>query len=532
MRVAAPPASCLDDCNAATDDVTKLCCSCYCKADGSFDPTAFRTCRVDKGVGHCDVPPAQLAAPASPVTNDDQSQANEKLKALAPTRTPLLPNGPSYACSSLARLDATLHRCGDFLVYLKAAFPDDLKSMPAYEALIELKARDLIDHFLKTEIGDFVLAGAPNDPKFGDQPGVNGVADSDIGALDVWSAVTGSASVIVAIIDSGANISHEDLQPNIWTNPGETAGNGTDDDGNGFVDDVHGFDFIDGDADVSDPVNHGTGVAGVIGAVGNNGVGIAGVNWSVQLMPLKFTDSSGKGSLASALTAIDYAIAKGARVINASFVMDLGAGDPAKVQALQQAVQKAVDAGIVFVAAAGNKFGGTGTNIDSDNVFPAALPVEPMISVAAVDSSRALADFSNFGPSAVDIGAPGVSILSTAADGGYSGTKGTSIATPFVAGAAALILSHNSSLSPAKVKAAIVDNARASSNLSGKVASGGTLDLRAALASVGVAVSSSGASGGSSSSAPGSSSATSVASADKSASSSSGKSGGGCALIR
>jgi subtilisin family serine protease len=404
-----------------------------------------------------------------------------------------------------------------------------LKATNAHEAALELKKRDLIDRYIHSVMGDIKLAAAPNDPRFGDQTGLNGTAAADVGAIDAWSALTGSSSVIVAVIDSGANVGHEDLQPNIWTNPGETPGNGADEDGNGFNDDVHGYDFVAGSGDVSDPVNHGTGIAGIIGAVGNNGVGIAGINWSVKILPLKFTDGTGKGSLSTAVTAIDYAIAKGAKVINASFVMDLSAGDPAKVQMLQDAVQKAIDAGIVFVAAAGNKFGGTGTNIDSENVYPAALPVEPILAVAAVDGSGALADFSNFGPTSVDIAAPGVSILSTAADGGYSGTKGTSIATPFVAGAAALILSHNPSLSPAQVKSAIVGNAKASSGLSGKVASGGTLDLRAALASLGVSVSS-GSSGSSSSSAPSSSGST-VASAEKTASSSSGKSGGGCALI-
>lgn len=273
----------------------------------------------------------------------------------------------------------------------------------------------------------------PNDSQFGTLWGLHntgqvvngtaGTADADIDAPEAWDISTGSPNVIVAVIDSGIAYDHPDLAPNIWTNPGEFPGNGVDDDGNGLVDDVRGWDFFMNDSDPMDPVDlnpggnsgHGTHVAGTIAGAGNNGIGVTGVMWTAKLMALKAGSVDRSLSAAAILSAIQYAIAKGARVINASF------GGPACSLAQYDAISAANAAGVLFVAAAGND------GEDNDNVssFPAnfsapsvcsgqqkaALP--NVMSVAATDQNDQLASFSNFGATTVQVAAPGVSINST-----------------------------------------------------------------------------------------------------------------------
>lgn len=312
----------------------------------------------------------------------------------------------------------------------------------------------------------------PNDPSFGSLWGLHntgqsgGTADADIDAPEAWEISTGS-DVVVAVIDTGVDYTHPDLANNMWTNPGEIAGNGIDDDNNGFVDDVHGWDFVNNDADPMDDNNHGTHVAGTIAADGNNGIGIAGVNWSAEIMALKFLNSSGSGSTYGAIQALNYATMMGVPISNNSW------GGGGYSTALHDAIEAAGQAGQLVVAAAGND----GTNNDSSPHYPSNYTLDNVLSVAATDRNDKLASFSNYGATSVDLAAPGVSIYSTVAGGGYASFSGTSMATPHVAGAAALLLSAEPGLSPTEIKDRLMGTADPLSVLSGKVVSGARLNV-------------------------------------------------------
>lgn len=305
----------------------------------------------------------------------------------------------------------------------------------------------------------------------------NGVQDADIDAPEAWDTTTGSASTVVAVIDQGVDISHPDLKSNIWTNPGEIAGNNVDDDGNGYVDDVHGWDFANDDASVYDPDpitgngdEHGTHVAGTIAATGNNGIGVTGVNWQAKIMPLKFLGPNG-GTTLDAVEAINYAVSSGVKISNNSW------GGGGYSQSLHDAIARADAAGMLFVAAAGND----GSDNDATPSYPASYDNPNIISVAATDNKDALASFSNYGAKSVDLGAPGVDIASTLPNNSYAYYSGTSMATPQVTGVAALLKSNNSSLDNGQIKDQILRSAEATSSLQGKTLTGGRLNAASAL---------------------------------------------------
>ena len=471
---------------------------------------------------------AQPSDSFSPKVLNRAPVAEAPVEALPPADVSAAPQPP---CRSLSRLAPRLYRCGQVLVQLNegSAFPEDLKTKSWREALKTLKGQGAIAKAWISSPDDIVLQAAPNDPRFGDESYFNGDGTAvDIGALEAWGTVTGRSDVIVAVIDSGLAVDHPDLKDNVWKNTGETPGNGVDDDGNGLTDDVNGFDFEGNVPSVTDGVGHGTNMAGVIGAVGNNGTGMAGLNWAVQIMPLKFTGSAGTGSLAAALEAIDYAVQNHARVINASWTLAFTGPDAAdKAALLSEAVQSAVDAGIVFAAASGNQFeSGVGKDIDAEPAYPASSTVDGLIAVAAVNRDGTLASFANFGAASVDLAAPGASVLTTSSDGDFNFSKGTSIATAFVSGASALVLANQPSLTPVQVKKALLDHVVPEATLSGKVASGGRLSLKGLFASSTSSSSTPSSSGDPSSGAPGASSAV------KSASESSTSAAGGCSLGR
>lgn len=286
-------------------------------------------------------------------------------------------------------------------------------------------------------------SAVPNDPQLSQLWGLSEA--TGINAPRAWDLFTGSNSIVVAVIDTGIDYNHPDLAANMWTNPGETPNNGLDDDSNGYVDDVHGINAGSSAANPGNPMDdhyHGTHVAGTIGAVGNNGVGVVGVNQRVKLMALKFLSSNGSGSLSEAIRAIDYMTMMrsnygvNVRVSNNSWG---GGGFSA---ALENAIKRAREAGIIFVAAAGN------ASSDADSVpnYPSGYDESNVVSVAAIDSSQNLATFSNFGATSVDIAAPGVDILSTLPTSQYGRLSGTSMATPHVAGALALLLGREPGL--------------------------------------------------------------------------------------
>jgi len=285
----------------------------------------------------------------------------------------------------------------------------------------------------------------PNDIWFGhcwglhntglpDYRGNPGVADADIDAPEAWDTFRGSASTVVAIVDTGVDYNHPDLAANIWSNPGEIPGNGVDDDGNGYIDDIRGWDFFNKDADPMDDNDHGTHCAGIVGAVGNNTVGIAGVNWTVQIMGLKFLGALGAGSMADAAMAIEYATLMGVDVISASF------GGFGYNRTLEGAIEAANAASIFFVAAAGN----VDNNNDVSPYYPCSYESPNVVSVLATNNRDQRAVFddeqaSNYGATTVDIGAPGLHIYSTTINNTYSMFSGTSMAAPHVAGALALL---------------------------------------------------------------------------------------------
>ncbi|HEX5036236.1 MAG TPA: S8 family peptidase [bacterium] len=333
---------------------------------------------------------------------------------------------------------------------------------------------------------DIQLEALPNDPMVDVQGWITG-DHVDIGALEAWDLTTGNGAVVVAIIDTGISADHPDLVPNLWTNPNEVAGNGKDDDHDGYTDDIHGYDFWGDDNDVTDDNNHGSHLAGIIGAAGNDAFGVTGINWNVRLMPLKFTDEHGAGTSALAIEAINYAIEHGARVINASWTLKIDGGSSSgrweQGDLLRQAIDKAGEAGILFVTASGNQFKTyQGLNIDTDPVYPASFANDNMIAVAALDSDGTLADYSNYGPATVDIAAPGSGIYSTGAHGNYAVMSGTSIATAFVTGAAALVLSVDPNLTWDQVKAILEDATEGEITLNGKIITQGSLNLYNALA--------------------------------------------------
>ena len=292
---------------------------------------------------------------------------------------------------------------------------------------------------------------APNDPRYPEMYGLNntgqggGTAGADIDAELAWNITTGSSNVVVGVIDSGIDIAHPDLQPNIWTNPGEIANNGIDDDANGFVDDLNGWDFFNNDKTVFDSASiddHGTHVAGTIGAVGNNSRGVVGVNWQVKIMPLKFLGStSGSGPTSAAISAINYVKQMAARGVNIR-VINNSWGGGMKSQALLDAITALNEAGILFVAAAGND----GTDNFYVPHYPAGFVLPNIISVAATNSSDSRLSSSNFGGS-VTMGAPGANILSTLPGDSYGVFSGTSMAAAHVSGAAALVLATKPGIS-------------------------------------------------------------------------------------
>jgi subtilisin family serine protease len=230
-------------------------------------------------------------------------------------------------------------------------------------------------------------SGTPNDPRFSELWGMHntgqtgGANDADIDAPEAWDTQTGSESTLIAIIDTGVDYNHPDLAANIWANPGEIPNNGADDDNNGYIDDIRGWNFVSNNNNPMDDNLHGTHVAGTIGAIGNNGVGVAGVNWRVKIMPLKFLGSDGSGTLANAISAILYAANNQARVMNNSW------GGGGFSQALLDAIGYADGKGALFVAAAGND----GTDNDQSPNYPSNYDAPNVIAVAAIDHNGNLA---------------------------------------------------------------------------------------------------------------------------------------------
>jgi thermitase len=323
----------------------------------------------------------------------------------------------------------------------------------------------------------------PNDPELkqlwglrntgaSDSSGQAGISGLDISAERAWDIETGSDRVVVAVIDTGIDFNHPDLKPQAWINAVEKNGKtGVDDDGNGYVDDIHGFNFANNKGDATDDNGHGTHCAGTIGAKGNDGRGLVGVAWNVKMMAVKFLDKNGSGSLANAIKSIDYARLNGAQIMSNSW------GGGGRSELLFKAVQDASDAGILFVAAAGND------GLDNDVIpsYPANYEAPSVVSVAALDNRGQVAGFSNVGVKTVHVAAPGVNIVSTVPGGKYDSYSGTSMATPHVSGIAALMLSRDPNLKFSDIKSRLISSSRPLFLLKSKVMSGGIADAYYAL---------------------------------------------------
>ncbi|PYT01532.1 MAG: hypothetical protein DMF63_01410 [Acidobacteria bacterium] len=318
------------------------------------------------------------------------------------------------------------------------------------------------------------VSGMPNDPEFENQWALNNLGQdggrerADIDALQAWVKTRGSEKIVVAVLDTGVDYTHKDLVSNMWTRPDAVPEYS--DDELGTIDDLHG---LDADADAGDPMDdngHGTHCAGIIGAEGDNGIGIAGINWNVSIMPLKFLGRGGFGSTANAIKAINYAIDRkqhgvNLRVINASW------GSTQYSRALEDAIRAAGEQGILFVAAAGNN----GSDNDRSAHYPSNFDLPNVISVAALDRTDSMASFSNYGVKTVHIAAPGREIVSTWLGDAFREASGTSMAAPHVAGVAALILASEPNMPVGKLRERLLGSVDKLGSLQGKIASGGRL---------------------------------------------------------
>ncbi|NBW81414.1 hypothetical protein EBR21_06635 [bacterium] len=307
---------------------------------------------------------------------------------------------------------------------------------------------------------------ARKDPLLGRSWGIGKVH-----APEAWLKTQGSEQVVVADIDTGFDYNHEDLINNIWRNTKEIPGDGIDNDGNGFVDDVVGWDFVNKDSLPWDDNGHGTHTSGSIGATGGNGVGTSGVAPHVRLMGLKFLSGDGSGSTEDAVRAINYAVQNGASILSNSW------GGDEYSKALEDAISAAAAKNIVFVAAAGND----GTNNDTLPMYPAAYNLPNVIAVAASDSDDHLVDYSNYGANSVHIVAPGDRVFSTVPGNKYEVNSGTSMACPHVAGAAALLRSFKPTLSAVEIKRILMASVDKDPEYADKIASGGRLNVERAL---------------------------------------------------
>ncbi len=318
--------------------------------------------------------------------------------------------------------------------------------------------------------------GVPNDPRYPEQwsgPALHMPA--------AWDLSTGSSTVVVGDIDTGMDYTHPDLKANAWRNVPECNGTkGVDDDGNGYVDDCHGIDTINGDSDPMDDNSHGTLTAGVIGAVGDNGIGIAGLNWNVQVLPCKSHDANGSGSVASIIECYQYMVTEKAAGYDIVATNNSYADCP-EACGYDPATRDGIDAmgkaGILFAVAAGNN----GRDIDQQPIYPASYFLPNVIPAAATTAEYGLASFSNYGVRVVMVGAPGEDVLSTTLGAGYDLVSGTSLASPHVAGLAALIHAYEPSLDIYRIRNLIVSGGTNLGSLAGKTVSGRQVDANGSM---------------------------------------------------
>jgi thermitase len=361
---------------------------------------------------------------------------------------------------------------------------DDLDNADVGELVKEYSAMPEVEYAepnyeISLESSSYALV-RPTDPKFEDQWALSnsgqrgGKEGADISAMRAWGTTTGSDKVVVAVLDSGVDYTHEDLASNMWTRPANLAP--YHDNELGTIEDENGFNAIDFNSDPMDENGHGTHCAGIIGAEGSNDVGISGVNWKVRIMPLKFMNEGGFGTTKDAIEAINYVIDRkkagvNVRIISASW------GSTQRSRALEEIIRKAYENDILFVAASGN----SSTNNDRSPHFPSSYDVPNVVSVAALDRNDHLASFSNYGLKSVAIAAPGVDILSTWLGNQYEEKSGTSMATPVVSGVAALIVAEHPHITVDELRKRLLESVDPLPALKGKIATGGRINAAKAV---------------------------------------------------
>ena len=366
---------------------------------------------------------------------------------------------------------------GRKLLLLRLEAPADFSPATAIAAL---KADANVEYAEPNYVRN--LVAIPNDAAFANLYGMHntgqlgGRVDADIDAPEAWDRHTGNKSMVLGLIDTGIDYLHPDLAANVWTNAAEQAGTpGVDDDHNGYVDDIRGYDFINNDGNPMDDHYHGTHCAGTIAGVGNNGIGVAGVAWTANVAALKIFNSGGSTTDAAILNAVDYSNAMGMKITSNSW-----GGGPYS-QSLYDLIAEGQALGHLFIAAAGNN----GSNTDIGTNYPSGYDLDNIIAVAATDRLDNMASFSNYGLTSVDLGAPGVDTYSCSPGGGYQNLSGTSMATPHVAGAAYLVWTANSFLTAAQVKTALLASADPIPSLTGRTVTGARLNVAEALAEAG-----------------------------------------------
>ncbi len=344
------------------------------------------------------------------------------------------------------------------------------------KTLVELNASPFVE-YAEPDYYRYIKITLPDDSRFSDLWGLhntglnNGTVDADIDAPEAWDLTTGSTDVVVAVIDSGVDYSHEDLRANMWRNPGEIPDNGIDDDGNGYIDDFHGIDAIDNSGDPMDDERHGTHTSGTIAAVGNNGIGLTGVCWNCKIMALRFLSRNGGGKISDEIECIQYAVNQGAKIISGSF------GEYDFSRSEKAAIDTARNSGVLFIFAVGND----GENNETNPHYPSGYDSENIIAVGASDRNDRLVSWSDYGITTVDVAAPGDDILSTVLNNGYQSESGTSMAAPHVAGLAALLKSYNPSLSWLDIKNLILNNGDKIPSAEGKLLTGSRINAFKAL---------------------------------------------------
>ena len=425
-----------------------------------------------------------------------QAEAGEYILGLDPTARMVNGRAASRQVAALqrvldqdakgVRVEEYLGSAGQFLLDA----PQDLVFDEVLASVQSLKGFE----YLEPNFVFRLQSTTPNDPLFGYQYALNNTGttpagasrpDADIDAVEAWDVTTGSADVVIGVIDSGVDYTHPDLADNMWRNPFETAGDGIDNDRNGYVDDVYGINAAANNGNPMDDNGHGTHVAGTIAAVGNNGIGTTGVAWNAQIMALKFLAADGSGSTADAIECLNYAVSMRQKGVNIRLTSNSWGGGGFET-ALRNTIAATGNAGMLFVVAAGNGGAdGVGDNNDFYASYPSNYDLPNVVAVTATDRYDNLASFSNYGAVTVDLAAPGVDIASTVSGGGYAYMSGTSMATPNVSGVAALAWSLKPNATYAQVRSALFSGADRLTNLTGKVATGARLNALGTLRAVG-----------------------------------------------